>query len=390
MHRTILFAALAVIPLALSGCDGSEPPSPASPAPACRAVRNTPVALAVGARANVPKPQLPSQVGDLMRDAAGAHQQLSLIRLDGRPEVVFDQRPPEPAKNGPADQQRTNDYLTAAEKAAADGLRARTAEADVLGALTLAGRATQGGGTIVVVDSGLQTVYPLNYAQDRLLEAEPSDVTAFLRDHTLLPDLRGRTVLLAGFGNTAAPQPDLDNRLRARLVATWRAIAEESGAACVDVLEQANTAKSEVDSPAVSVVPLPPPPQPPAPCGTVALGEDDNISFQPDTATFRDPGGARETLRKFAELLRDPRRSAELTGTTATQGTVSGRIALATHRAEAVKAVLVELGVAGERITTRGAGSDWPGHVPDLGPDGKLLPGPAAQNRKVVVAITCA
>jgi outer membrane protein OmpA-like peptidoglycan-associated protein len=57
-------------------------------------------------------------------------------------------------------------------------------------------------------------------------------------------------------------------------------------------------------------------------------------------------------------------------------------------RADAVKALLVDMGVPAERIDTRGVGTNHPDHVPDLTEDGVLLPGPAAQNRAVFVTAT--
>ena len=37
-----------------------------------------------------------------------------------------------------------------------------------------------------------------------------------------------------------------------------------------------------------------------------------------------------------------------------------------------------------------GLGSHFPGYVPDIGPGGVLLPGPAAENRQVIISWPCA
>jgi len=58
------------------------------------------------------------------------------------------------------------------------------------------------------------------------------------------------------------------------------------------------------------------------------------------------------------------------------------------RRADAVKAVLVQLGVAAGRIATVGDGSHLPGRVNDRGPHGQLLVGPAILDRKVVAKLT--
>jgi OmpA-OmpF porin, OOP family len=149
-----------------------------------------------------------------------------------------------------------------------------------------------------------------------------------------------------------------------------------------------STAAAAVESPAVSVV-QPPKPVEPKTCGTVELGEADNISFKPDSADFRDPAGARTTLQRLADTMRAKKQKADLMGTTASVGPPAGRVELSAQRAAAVKSVLVDLGIAADTITTRGVGTNWPGHVTDLGPGDVLLPGPAAQNRKVVATLTC-
>jgi outer membrane protein OmpA-like peptidoglycan-associated protein len=127
----------------------------------------------------------------------------------------------------------------------------------------------------------------------------------------------------------------------------------------------------------------------PHPCGTVELTANNNVSFTTNTANFRDPEGARQTLEKLAATLRDPQEQAEVIGTTASDGPVAERIALSLRRAKAVKAALVSLGVPADHLTTKGVGTKWSGHVPDIGPNGVLLPGPAAQNRKVVIEMSC-
>jgi OOP family OmpA-OmpF porin len=65
------------------------------------------------------------------------------------------------------------------------------------------------------------------------------------------------------------------------------------------------------------------------------------------------------------------------------------RVARLGGRPLTAKSMLVDLGIAADRITTRGVGSDGPGHIPDVDAHGVLLPGPAARNRAVVVELSC-
>ena len=96
------------------------------------------------------------------------------------------------------------------------------------------------------------------------------------------------------------------------------------------------------------------------------------------------------TLQELAEVIIAQRLQVHLIGTTAMAGdSEEGRKLLSERRANAVKAVLVELGVPAESITTEGVGATWPDRVPDIAPDGSLIPWAAAQNRSVIVQLSC-
>ena len=98
----------------------------------------------------------------------------------------------------------------------------------------------------------------------------------------------------------------------------------------------------------------------------------------------------RKEPRDLATLVINGRQRIELIGTTAKAGPSEAyRITLSNERAGAVKAVLVELGVSADRITTRGVGATWPGRVNDIAPDGSLIPTAAALNRSVIVRLSC-
>ena len=138
----------------------------------------------------------------------------------------------------------------------------------------------------------------------------------------------------------------------------------------------------------MSTVTVPPPPTI-TPGKPTALPDDGSVGFQPDTAEFRDRNAARGVLAPFADFLKQgPARHLALTGTSARAGTTASQVALSTQRAEAVKALLVELGASPDQISTKGVGSQFPGYVNDVGPGGKQLPGPASTNRKVIVEPT--
>ena len=114
-------------------------------------------------------------------------------------------------------------------------VRAAQPDADLLKALDVASRAAGQGGTVVLVDSGLQTKAPLDFTSPGLLDADTGYLVDYLRRGGFLPDLRGRVVILAGIGVPAAPQAALDLPRQRHLVHIWTAIATAAGAMSVSV-----------------------------------------------------------------------------------------------------------------------------------------------------------
>ncbi|MEJ2888077.1 OmpA family protein [Actinomycetospora aeridis] len=354
-----------------------------------------PMAFAVSGRANSPEPGLPQSVQDatisvLSRAVDEDYQpRITLIDLDGRPTSAGSETYSSDAGNAIAAEDDRNQFLGGFGEALT-GMRAQAPEADVLSALDLAGRSAGGNrpGTVVLVDSGLSTVAPLDFRQRGLLDAPPAETVEALRASNALPGLQGVTVVLAGLGDVAEPQTALSPAQRSSLVALWTAVAEAGGASCVAVVDEPRGGEAPSDVPPVSVVDVPPPPRI-TPGQTTALPDDNSVGFQPDTAEFRDRNAARGVLTPFAQFLTEsPGRRLALTGTSARAGTPAGQVDLSTRRAEAVKALLVELGAPADRISTRGVGSQFPGYVNDVGPDGRQLPGPASANRTVIVEPT--
>ncbi|MGX4652622.1 OmpA family protein [Micromonospora sp. SCSIO 07396] len=385
-QRAALLAVLLLAAAVLTGCD--DGPQHEEPVEAGCLSSGVAMSLAIGARANSPTPALPALVEDLARSAARKHKGVSVVQIDGRVDVdlepqVFNSKAQNPNKYG-KDLDRWLDGL----RQWVATMRADEPEADVLKALDVAGAQVGPGDTVVLVDSGLQTTAPLDFRTRGMLDADPTDVVEFLRRADALPDLADRRVLLVGLGNTAPPQAELGVAQKRHVVEIWTAIARAGGASCVELREAANGKHSDVDSPTVSVVPVTESPTF-TPCGVTVLPDDGEVGFVPDSATFRDPARARAALAKLAALLERGRSTVELIGTTSSAGTESGRLTLSRDRARAVETVLRSLGVPPERMSSRGVGANWPDRRPDRGPDGELLPGPAAQNRTVVVRISC-
>ena len=195
-----------------------------------------------------------------------------------------------------------------------------------------------------MMDSGLQTTEPLDF-RTGLLGDDPRSIVEFLRQANELPDLKGRHLYFVGLGWTASPQPALSIADRRKVVAIWDQIALASGASCVMVDHTANTRSAVANRPAVAIVTPPPPPHPAMPCTVIRLNDANNVGFDFNSTTFRDPPGARATLKQLANLMLRTGESVTLTGSTSSEGSDSYNLQLSQRRANAVKAVLVQLGV---------------------------------------------
>lgn len=353
-----------------------------------------PVAVAVSGRANSPGPGMTATVDGLVRYAVskaqvgGVSPAISVIDVDGKPYVArsdsFAPTTPEP---GLADER--DRFVDAVGQFVNGQVRAKTGQVDDLAALNLAARSVRdsGGGVVVLMDSGLQTVAPLDFRQPGLLDADNQNVVDFLKASGGLPDLKGAKVILDGIGDVADPQPRLSAAQQQHLVDLYTRVARAGGADCVEVKQEPREAAVPGGVPAVDIVPVPAP-TPFKGNEPVVLPDDSTVGFLPDSDQFRDPAAAAAALQPITDWCRaNPQGKIQLTGTTARLGDLTGQRALSKKRAERVRATLVAVGADGSRITADGVGSEFPGYVPDQGPGGTLLPGPAQQNRKVIVTM---
>jgi outer membrane protein OmpA-like peptidoglycan-associated protein len=337
------------------------------------------LAIAIGDRANSPAPAAPAEVRKLIVAAMTNCGKITVVRVDGRPSVAGSVVFSSAAKTKQNFELEQDEFLRKVKGLLTDA-KAQAPEANVLGALSVASGAAGPGGTVVVVDSGVQTTDPIDLRKAGLPAKKPTAIADALRRGGLLPNLGGRKAILAGLGYTAAPQSALDDRNRAFLVDLWREIVRSSGAADPVVLDEPNTSAALVTSPSVGVVDFP--------VGTLmlqcnalsVLPDGGEVGFTPDQAELRNPDAARAALKRFADFLNaNPGATVEIQGFVAHYG--SGD--LSQRRADRVKQVLVSLTVRSP-ITAKGMG--WGPY-----PNPKAPPDPRYDqlNRRVTISVAC-
>lgn len=404
LGRTAAVGAALLASTLLAGCNGGSPASGGggsagsgvSPNATCM-TPGAPIALAIGARSNSPAPNLSSLDDNLLTSAAKANRQITVVRLDGAPQSVFNQAYTPSGANPGAQKQSYDNYVNtlnavlAGTSNSATDIRAQVAQANDIRAIDVAASDLReaGGGNLIMLDSGLQTIAPLDF-RTGLLADDPQTIASYLKGADELPQLKGIHVEFSGLGWTASPQASLGIASKNKLVQIWTAIADAAGASCVAIdPAQPNSHSAPSGLPPVSLV-LPPKPQPVhvKSCSTTNLDDKNNVGFEFDSIEFRDPSGARATLQKLADVITSTGESVSLTGATSSEGTDAYNRRLSLERAQAVQAMLTRLGVPANRITTAGDGSHLPGRLNDRGPNGQLLIGPAIQNRKVVAKLS--
>lgn len=345
----------------------------------CPAPAHPAVAIAVGARANSPAPALPTEIRRLIVDTMMGCGKITVIRVDGRPSIAG-----EAVFSTGAKTEQNFDIDTTAFLERVSGLitgaTAQAPEANVLGALGLAAGAAGPEGTVVLIDSGVQTTDPIDFRDNDLPAKKPDAITDALQREGLLPDLGERSVILASLGYTAAPQDALDEHNRAFVVELWREIVVASGADDPIMLPAPNTDGAATNDPPVGVVDFP--------AGTLNLAcnavsvlpDNGEVGFIPDQAEFRDAAAARGVLRRFAEFL-----NTNADAIVEVEGFVAhyGDGALSQRRADRVRQELIALGV-GNSITVEGMG--WgPYPNPTAPPDPRY----DDLNRRVTISVKC-
>ncbi len=356
------------------------------------------LAVIIGAHANAPRANTSVMYDEVLEACTQSGSTISIIVNDGAPYASVVTVPE--TKSGLSDEkyqaiakERTEQILELA-----DGMLAKTAETDLLSAVSLAGRqleAEDGGRKeLIIIDSGLTTTPPLDFSESLLEGIAAENVAELLDGQRALPDLQGiDSVRFFNIGDVASPQSRLTEANRKMLMEVWDKILTRAGAKEIKFQTDLplSTSYGEGQVPGVSTVAVM------ERASALALEEvdlkevdalsfdEETIAFCPDTDEFVDREAAKAALEGAAAYMEQhPAFYAALVGTTAKAGDLESCIGLSEKRAEAVKRLLTEMGVDAARLKAVGTGYDNPFYKEDW-KDGKLDETAAAQNRAVVL-----
>ncbi|WP_125131162.1 OmpA family protein [Microbacterium sp. 10M-3C3] len=336
------------------------------------------------AHANAPAPDIPVAFRDLITASIAAAAPVTVVSLDGTPEVSFRAAGYEISDENPdatdVDIRRIESRLLTAVRDAApdsDGNDLGAALAVAADQLRADGATS---GAIVVVDNGISDRGFPDMTADGASLATPASVVEFAQAHDELWSMpAGTTVYLAGIGYVSAPQDALPPRQRENILDIWSALVSASGAKAVAVTTPRG---GESTSSSFSTGLLAPAETAPFTVqttgGSVRADLAGDVLFDFDSHALRPD--ATPALARLLEVVATTPGHVTVIGHTDDVGSAEENVALAERRAASVAAWLIANGIDPSRISTVGKGEAEPVTAGTSEED-------RAANRRVVVEI---
>lgn len=322
------------------------------------------LSIVVQGTGNVSAPDY-SLIEGAVYTAVRGYGYISVVNADGCSEIVYhksydidEQYKSASTERLDADAKANAANLIAALK---NGVVADDPELDLLDALrcaslSLASLSGYDSKTIAVFSSGLSTC-GLDLRKN-LLTVEPQLVVDMLVERQEIPSFEGMHVVWFLL-DPASPQEPVRGKIRNRLIDLWKGIVEAGGGTW-ELVESLPVAAADRDYPAISTVSIPSElpieftvdvpvevEDPAEPLPVISITEE-SIGFLPNKSEFRDPDLAMQVLQPIATtLIGNPSVNIVLAGCTAGDKQTAWDFELSLARAEAVKAILCELGVDG-------------------------------------------
>ena len=333
-------------------------------------------------------------------EASYSHGEVSFVTCEGSPKVIYSASIPEPSTKGLSEnkQRLIAEKYTKELKQILLGATPDSEEVDTLKSIRYSVdilKQADGKKLLCIMDTGIQTTGYLDLSTG-LLEAEPEDIVKALKNEDALPDLSGIDVMWYFLGQSAKPQKPLSEYQKGRLQAMWEAVLKAGGAKLVEFSSIPATNKPYSGLPSVKVIDAD------KEKIKVKAGkkkkevivkkmvlDSNELRFEGDKAEFIDIKEAKQVLSGLAEALSiNQKTEIIIIGSTAGGKNKKFSKRLSADRANAVKNVLVSMGVEEGRIKTLGLADEDPWHIADLNESGHQIEDLAAQNRKVVILDT--
>lgn len=324
-----------------------------------------------------------------IQDAAYSCGKLTAIILDGDSQVVFSQRVTEDSLNHT--KQRTTAIANETISnmvAAVNSAEPTKEEIDVISAFNTAIdalTASDAVGTkkVYVLTSGLSSAGKLNMRTLDFFRSDPQKLAEVISPY--MRSCEGVEFYFLDMGETNQQfQQKPDNVQLEQMKAFYKALIELKGGTANFLTDATSNKVDGADYPNVTPIDLRT--EEISGADIASLISEDKIGFIPKTAKFVDKQAAVEYIREIAQSLVASQKEVLLIGSTATAGTVDSCMSLSLARAEAVKQLLIEMGVDASKIKTVGIGQspDSPLRVLDV-VNGTLIESEARKNRFVYV-----
>lgn len=270
-------------------------------------------------------------------------------------------------------------------------VKANAAEADLYTALKLAAAFVKNAPSthkkrILVIDNGIVTSGPLSFPETSVFLASPQTILQSLEKHGEKVDFAGAAVVFASLGQTSGTQDSPKGTNYNRLIRMWQQFVRHFSGSPIVIESRFQPHDLET---AYKVTPFVFPPE--QPLELEAEGEidfrsgisltEEVVQFLPNTSDLLDEDAAMSVLKPVAEALFKQKEPVLVVGTTAgDEASGAFEFDLSLARAEEIRRILVQLGVAPDGIETLGLANDNPWHIKGLGVGEE-----ASVNRKVVI-----
>lgn len=356
------------------------------------------VAVVMGVHSNANKIPLDSDaLNSVLYEATYSHGEVAFITCEGSPKVFYSASIPEPSTKGLSEnkQRLIAESYTKELKHILLGAEPDSEEVDTLKSIGYSAgilRQAEGKKLLCILDTGIQTTGYLDL-RTGLLDVEPEEVVKALKKENALPNLSGIEVKWYFMGQSAKPQKPLSEYQKSRLQSMWQAVLKGSGAKSVEFSSIPATDKPYSDLPFVSVIDTEKEEirvkarkdKKKVVVKKTVLNSND-LKFEGDKAEFLDVEEAKRVLSELADaLLANKKTDIIILGSTASGKDKKFAKRLSIDRANAVKDVLVSMGIEEDRMKVLGLADEDPWHIPDLDESGYQIEEFAAQNRKVVI-----